>query len=148
MQKPQLNQAGFTLIELLVSIAMLAVGIIGIMALFPHSYNYVGTAGRLSTMNHLGQQKLDELRGLGYKNPDLVAGIHPSGGPERITYADPLGAATYTITWTVTDDQPQGKMKRVTVEVGHQLYDNLNVKIDPSKAMNQKVIDFETYFAQ
>jgi type IV pilus modification protein PilV len=147
MSKLQRNQAGFSLIELLISILILAIGIIGIMALFPQSYNYVGSAGRLSAMNHLAQQKLDELRRLGYTNADLVAGIHPTI-PLRITNVDPLGAAVYTITWTVVDNQPQTDMKTVNVEVAHQLYDNSNNKINPSKAINQKVINFETYFAK
>ena len=73
----KIGQEGFTLVELLVSIVILGVGIVGIMTLFPQSYRHVGNAGRLSIMNHLGQQKLDELKTLGYSDTDLIDGTHP-----------------------------------------------------------------------
>jgi prepilin-type N-terminal cleavage/methylation domain-containing protein len=146
------KQKGFTLVELLVAIVILAVGIIGIVTLFPQSYMHVGNAGRLSVMNHLGQQKLDTLKTLSYSDPNLVDGMHPSPGPvERVSYVDSSGKdiyENYTIRWEVRDDQPRVNMKTIIVEVAHQLYDSSNTPLNTSQAMNQKVIHFQTYVTQ
>ncbi len=146
------GQAGFTLVELLVAIVILAVGIVGIMTLFPQSYRHVGNAGRLSIMNHLGQQKLDELKTLAYSDTDLTDGTHPSPGPvERVSYVDSSGKdiyEDYTISWEVREDEPRSDMKTIIVEVGHQLYDSSNNPLTTSEAMNQKVIHFQTYVSR
>jgi prepilin-type N-terminal cleavage/methylation domain-containing protein len=138
---------GFTLIELLVAMLILAIGIIGMMTLFPQSYSHIGNAGRLSIMNHLGQEKLDELKTLAYSDPNLFEGIHPSTA-ERVTYYDPSGKnvyADYTLKWEVRDDEPSARIKTIIVEVGHQLYDSSGNQIPSVDAMNQKVIHFQAY---
>ena len=143
------NQKGFTLVELLVSIVILAVGIIGIVTLFPQSYTHVGNAGRLSVMNHLGQRKLDMLKTLSYSDPNLDDGMHPSPGPvERVSYIDASGKDVYkdyTIRWEVREDDPRTDMKTIIVEVAHQLYNSSNVQLSSAQAMNQKVIHFQAY---
>jgi prepilin-type N-terminal cleavage/methylation domain-containing protein len=148
-KKSQYDQ-GFTLIELLVSILILAIGIIGMMTLFPQSYSHIGNAGRLSVMNHLGQQKLDELKTRSYSDPDLIAGFHPTTA-ERITYYDSTGKnvyADYTIKWEVREDEPSPKIKTIIVEVGHQLYDISGNPIASTNAMHQKVIHFQAYVSK
>ena len=138
--------------ELLVAIVILAVGIIGIMSLFPQSYSHVGNAGRLSVMNHIGQKKLDELKTLNYTHTDLVSGFHPSPGPvERISYVDNSGQDIYddyTIQWEVRDDAPISGMKTVIVTVAHQLYNTSNQQLSSTEAMNQKIVHFQTYLAE
>jgi prepilin-type N-terminal cleavage/methylation domain-containing protein len=145
-------EKGFTLVELLVAIVILAVGIIGIVTLFPQSYTHVGNAGRLSVMNHIGQKKLDELKTLSYNHVDLLDGFHPSPGPvERISYMDSSGKdiyKDYTIQWEVREDQPITDMKTIIVTVAHQLYNESNQPLDSAKAMNQKVIHFQTYVSE
>ena len=146
------TQKGFTLVELLVSIVILAVGIIGIVTLFPQSYTHVGNAGRLSVMNHIGQKKLDELKTLSYNDANLIDGFHPSPGPvERISYVDSSGKdiyQDYTIQWEVREDDPRSDMKTIIVKVAHQLYDTGNQQLDSSQAMNQKIIYFQTSVAE
>src|SRR3990172_1582378 len=110
LQSEPNQQEGFSLIELLVAIAILSVAIMGIVALLPTGYSHINTAGRISTMNHLGQQKLDQLRTLDFEDANLTAGTHPTGGesfPERPSYIAEDGTDIYddyTITWEVTDD--------------------------------------------
>ena len=145
----KMNQAGFTLIELLVSILILAIGIIGVLSLLSLGYSHVGDSGRISTMNHLGQQKLDQLRRTAFTSPDLLAGLHPSSGPERYTVLDDYGSnvyTEYTVRWTVTDTTPQANMKRVVVEVGHQLYNGSTKRTE--QLLHTKEIRFQRYLAR
>jgi prepilin-type N-terminal cleavage/methylation domain-containing protein len=139
------KQGGFTLVELLVSIVILAVGIIGIMSLFPQSYSHIGNAGHVSRMNHIGQMKLDQLKTLSYSHVDLTEGMHTTA------------FGNYTLTWDVDEDQPTTDMKKIRLEIGHQLYDMSEFTTLPfssvpplssSEAMNQKAVNFETYLAR
>jgi prepilin-type N-terminal cleavage/methylation domain-containing protein len=130
------KEQGFTLVELLVSIVILAVGIIGIMSLFPQSYKHIGNAGHVSTMNHIGQMKLDQLKTLTYAHSDLLAGLHTT------TYDN------YTLYWTVSDNQPIAGMKRIRLEIGHQLYDVNGTPLSSKEAMNQRAIYFDAYMAR
>ena len=139
------KQEGFTLVELLVSIVILAVGIIGIMSLFPQSYSHIGNAGHVSTMNHIGQMQLDYLKTLNYSHTDLTAGMHTTA------------FGNYTLMWDVDDDQPTTDMKKIRLEIGHQLYDMSDFTTQPfssvpplssSEAMNQKAVYFETYLSR
>jgi type IV pilus modification protein PilV len=150
LENSQQEQAGFTLVELLVAILILSIGIIGMMALLPRGYSQIGNAGRLSIMNHLGQQKLDELKTLGYTDFNLIAGIHPTT-VERVTYFDSNGTNVYqdyTIRWEVRENQPSSNIKTIIVEVGHQLFDSTDNPIAASNAMNQKVVHFQSYVSK
>ena len=109
---------GFTLIEILIVVLILAFVSLGIMALLPSGYQQVTNAGRLSTMNHLGYEKLDELKALGYSHADLAAGLHPALATDY-RLAAPFDG--YSITWFVQDDTPFAGVKAVTVEVGYML---------------------------
>jgi prepilin-type N-terminal cleavage/methylation domain-containing protein len=150
-KKQGINEDGFTLIELLIAILILAVGILGVVGLLSSGYNQVGTSGRVSAMNHLGQQKLDQLRRLPYSDANLTDGLHPTSGPERYTVLDGSGNnvyVEYTVRWDVEDDTPQADMKRVVVEVGHQLY-NGNTKLTEDKwRINTKEMRFERYLSR
>lgn len=150
-QSRKTNWRGFSLVELLVATAILAVGILGALQLFPQNYDEIGTAGRISIMNHLAQQKLDQLKTLSYTASDLTAGVHGSPNPERVTYISPSGNnvfENYTIRWEVRDDKPQERMKTVIVEVGHQLFDSSNNPIASSQALNQEVVRYQAYISR
>lgn len=153
--EPDLGE-GFSLIEVLIAIAILSVAIIGIVALFPTSYSHIKSAGRISTMNHLGQQKLDQLRDLDFDDANLADGTHPTGGepfPERPSYIADDGTDIYddyTITWEVRDDaEDEGDdMKTVIVTVGHQLYDSDGDLLEASKVLHQQQLQFQTYISE
>jgi prepilin-type N-terminal cleavage/methylation domain-containing protein len=105
----ELNENGFSLIEILIAILILSLSILGIMAVFPTSYRHITSSGRISTINHLAQWKIDELRGTSFSDPDLTAGIHTSALTSP--YAD------YSVSWDVTFNAPQANMRSVTVTV-------------------------------
>jgi prepilin-type N-terminal cleavage/methylation domain-containing protein len=149
---------GFSLIEILISIAILSVAIIGILVVFPQSVAQVNQAEHISMINHLGQAKLDELRGLPWSDNDLLAGTHPSTG-----LSDPAAIEThgnYAIIpsgfsrgWRV-EVIDGGLRRRVKVTVGYLVYDDAgNLLATPTKmsgprAINMRTADFTMILTQ
>jgi hypothetical protein len=48
----------------------------------------------------------------------------------------------------VSDDEPVTNMKRIRLEIGHQIYDANGTPLSSSEAMNQKAIYFDTYMSK
>ncbi len=144
-----MNRNGFTLIEVLIVVVILALVALGIMALFPAGFSQVTKAGRVSIMNHLGYEKIDELKGLSYSNSDLTQGTHPSNKPDyRLDTTEYPDYDGYSVVWYVKDDEPRDDVKRVIVEVGYMLYDTSGNDIDFSDQQFQIEEKFITYIAQ
>ena len=61
-QLPEPNEKGFTFIELLIAVVILAVITVSIMGLLPQAYRQITNGGRISVINHLGYEKLDQLQ--------------------------------------------------------------------------------------
>jgi prepilin-type N-terminal cleavage/methylation domain-containing protein len=139
------TQEGFSLIEILIAIAILAIVALGIMALLPSGYKQITNAGRSATLNHLGQQKLDWLKGVPITHWDLFAGTHPT-----VTFPEwPLGASEkYSITWEVVDYTPLPNSKSVIVEVGYDIYTLGGAVKTSDQALEQKRIVFPTIITQ
>ena len=108
-------EEGFSLIEILVAVVILAVGIVGIMALLPAGFTRVNRAGHVSGINHYCQLKLDELRSLDFGGPQLTAGPHLSAG------LGDVGDTNYSAAWTVVDGPISG-IKTITVVCGYRRY--------------------------
>ena len=144
----KINQKGTTLIELLVAILVLSVGILGTVALLPEAYRGITRAGRISTLNHLGYQKIDELRtnaDANWSHTDLTNGAHPATAAARM-----VGSTFphYSITWTVVDDSPAGatgEIKTVVIEVGYLLYNAGGNAIVHKQSLSKK---FQTFIAE
>jgi prepilin-type N-terminal cleavage/methylation domain-containing protein len=133
---------GFTLIEILIVVLILALVALGIIAMLPAGYEQVRRAGRLSALNHLGQEKMDQLKALGYNHGDLLNGFHPSQPDIRLTDTEFQG---YSIVWNVVDDNPSPGVKTVTVEAGYMTYDENGVAITNPNQKNQLKQQFTTY---
>jgi prepilin-type N-terminal cleavage/methylation domain-containing protein len=147
-------QRGFSFIEILVAIVILAVSILGIMAVLPSGYKEITSAGRMSTLNHLAQLKIDQLKATPYTASDLIAGLHPTPTPPwRPTYTDANGSPAYTeysVTWYVQDDIPKSGMKTVQVEAGFMLWDHGSppAQINSSDTQDQRIVRLITYLTQ
>jgi prepilin-type N-terminal cleavage/methylation domain-containing protein len=142
---------GFSLVEILVCIVILAVGIIGIVGVLPQGIGQVTDAGRISTINHLGQQKMDQLRGTFFSAKDLAAGNHPSiglGDVDDVETNDqwPEIPKGYSRTWRVTEN-PAG-VKTVVVEVGFNIFDDTGTSLNSTKRIVQKRTKFSTIVTQ
>jgi len=141
-----MREKGFSLIEILVVVLILALVAIGILALLPSGYKQVTTAGRLSVLNHLGYEKIDTLKSLGYSHADLIAGDHPTAiGDRRLTDPDLKG---YSIRWQVVPDEPRPNVKTVVVEAGYMIYEWNGAPKPPSSKQFQMKQEFVTYVTQ
>jgi type IV pilus assembly protein PilV len=107
------NEQGFTLIEVVVALTVLAIGIVGLSAVFPLAMRDVGKSGSVTKGVELCQQKLEEFQMLAYNAPDLDAGY---------THDDPDNPidSKYERTWDITEDEPITGCKTIVVTVSWQ----------------------------
>jgi type IV pilus assembly protein PilV len=105
------NDKGFTLIEVLVAMVILSIGLLGTAALITGIINGNKVSNRISTATTCAQDKMEEIRRLGY-----------SGMPTSdTTTTEPYNSITNYSLYkriTFTDvDNPAAGMKTVTVTV-------------------------------
>ena len=108
MRRLQNNNSGFTLIEVLAAMVILSVGLLGMAALITGIINSNKLSNRISTATVLAQDKIEEIRGVGYAGADAEAGTDPYGGVDFPLYK--------RITDVVAGD-PAAGMKKITVTV-------------------------------
>jgi len=100
---------GFTLIEIMVAIALLVIGILGLIATATSVIQGNAISRQMTTAMALAQEQMEILKRLSYTASDLTSGSHNDPG-------NPL-STIYSRTWTVTPDTPAASMKTVTVTV-------------------------------
>ena len=97
------NNNGFTLMEVLVAMVILSVGLLGTAALTIKIINSNKLSNMISTATVLAQDKMEEIRGVGYDNavPEAKA---PMSSPyahyeRKVTVNSPsIGMKTITVT--------------------------------------------------
>ena len=132
------NEKGFTLLEILIAITILSVGLLALaeMTVYVIRSNTIGN--KITKATVLAEDKLEQLRNLGYSdtqlsnggdNNDVSTDIH-SGAPSFPLFTSPDhtdtcdSSCSVTISqtpqrvWNVADDTPASGMKTVTVIVG------------------------------
>ena len=113
------SQAGVTLIELMMALVILSIGLMAVGQLFP-----AGTRGQVrdklfTTANYYAQEKLEEVAGKDWSDPELTLGRHPAANFETLgTYGtwqrfyqvdgmaiplDNLRRVTVTVNWRYQD---------------------------------------------
>ncbi|MBW2570426.1 MAG: prepilin-type N-terminal cleavage/methylation domain-containing protein [Deltaproteobacteria bacterium] len=101
------NNKGFTLIEVLVAMVILSVGLLGTAALITTGIiNGNKVSNRITTATVLGQDKMEEIKGLDYSS---VVSEPKSSLPSPYDQ--------YERQVTVIDPSPAANMKTVTVTV-------------------------------
>lgn len=101
---------GFTLLELLVSSIILAIGILGLAALFPAAMRSTLLTRQNTQAVEICQATIEYLRTLPITSEELEEGTH---GPDTID-------SKFVRTYTVTDNHPATNMKFVEVTVSWQ----------------------------
>lgn len=110
---PSRRERGATLAELMVALVVLSIGILAVAQLFP-----AGTGSQLqsrmtNTANYYAQEKLEQLRGIGWTDAALSAGRHPASGTESLGTSG-AWQRFYEVT---AMSAPLGNLKRVDVTV-------------------------------
>ena len=102
------KEEGYSILEVLIAISIFAVGMLAVAAMQTSAIKVNSTAGQISERATWGQDKMEELLGLPYDDPDLDA----SGNPHQETTSD-----GFTVQWSIIDDDPVSGTKRITVTV-------------------------------
>ncbi|MCK4326682.1 type II secretion system protein [bacterium] len=61
-----IRSKGFTLLEIVIALAILVIGLVGVLALFPTGLRASKRAGDFTTAAILGQQRLESIKRAGY----------------------------------------------------------------------------------
>jgi type II secretory pathway pseudopilin PulG len=99
------REAGSTMIESLVAICLFAMAASALGSLFTTHIRAEGTNVRWTTAISLVEKEFEDLRSLSYDNI------------QSRTSSTTFGNVTYTVTTTVTPNQPDTNMKTITTAV-------------------------------
>lgn len=103
---PLENNKGFSLIEILVAMVILSIGLLGTAALTASIIRGNQVSKRISTATTCAQDKMEEIRMLGYSNAVSETKAFLSSPHDQ-----------YEREVTVTPNSPSSNMKTVKVEV-------------------------------
>jgi type IV pilus assembly protein PilV len=103
---------GFTLIEIVISMAILAIGLVGILSLFPVGFDSARRSMNLTQASLYAQEKLAEIKKDGF--PDLT--------PINGEFADP----NYKWEQAVSDEVPAGYLRKVELTVKWNYKNNVH----------------------
>lgn len=101
------NKKGFTLIEVLIATLVLAIGLLSLATLAGTVIRGNAFSNKMTTATTLAQDKMEEIKGLGYDNAGTAAGTE--------NYGSIAGYVAYKRVATVATDSPATGMKTVTV---------------------------------
>lgn len=75
-----MNKNAFTLIEITISLLVLAIGLVGILALFPVGFDASGRAANITEATFLAQELLEDAKRVGYNYlaTGTTSGIFPT----------------------------------------------------------------------
>jgi prepilin-type N-terminal cleavage/methylation domain-containing protein len=102
----------FTLIEITIALLILAVGLVGVLTLFPIGFKAAGRAGDLTVATFLAQQKLEEGKRLGYDGVDV--GYDTANA--KVSFGNPYSDYQYEVSVHDTEP-PEPDLKQVDVTV-------------------------------
>ncbi len=105
MSRSNDNDNGFTLIEVLIAIVILSVGLLGMASLTVGIINGNRFSNDLTTATTLAQDKMEDIRRVGYAN---------AASETKATMSSPY--SDYKREVTVTADSPATDMKTVIVK--------------------------------
>lgn len=102
----------FTLLEIIISLAILAIGMVGILAVFPVGFYASGRAANTMQAATLGTQVLEALKLIDYNDTLLSAGDHTESLP-AVDWQD----TRFTYSYNINDINPSINLKQVTVTI-------------------------------
>ncbi len=124
------RQSGFSLIEVLIASTIMIVGIFGVLAVFPQSLRSTKQSGRMSILNQLLTEKVEQLQSRDLSDADLLLGLHPpkvTDSAGKNYYPVPGFPEEYSLRWLVapgpTDggNAPEPQMRTITLEATYRV---------------------------
>lgn len=134
------DQAGFTLIEILIAVVVLTIGLLSANAMQVSTIQGNSQANRISESSNWAGDKIENLLGLDYDDPDLDDddgdgtdqdgdddGVDDDGGNFGLDeIVNPDGSETsadgnYTVSWNVAVDYPMPNIKTIKIIVSHNV---------------------------
>ena len=99
---------GFTLLEVVIALAIFAVGLVGLLSLFPVSFQVSKRASDLTEATIYAQEKIEDLKRQGYDNITVGSQTNqPISGTTRFTYdlviTETAGLKEITLTINYTE---------------------------------------------
>ncbi len=133
------NKSAFTLIEITIALLILAVGLVGILALFPVGFDAAGRAGNVTVATFKAQKSIEELKRDGYSS--AIA----RDGEQGWCSVDPVATYDY-FEYEITAEDVSGlagSLAEVTVDI----YWPAANPIDGIRT-NQRNVQLTTYIAR
>lgn len=118
--KKNYNDRGFTLIEILITLAILALGILGVMAMQITAAKSNTKARKVTESASWAADQFERLLPLDYTDPLLNDGITVAPAQSMLNNAaipSDAYSGPYTVTYTVDEDNPIVNVKRIDVTV-------------------------------
>ncbi|MCK5306632.1 MAG: type II secretion system protein [Candidatus Omnitrophica bacterium] len=107
---------GFTLLEIVIALAILVIGLVGILSLFPVGFQASRRACMLTEATIHAQQEIENFKRLGYSHLDTTftdgAASKVDGTAGWTDFGDGIECQV-----TVTEINPPGGLKSVEVEI-------------------------------
>jgi type IV pilus assembly protein PilV len=100
------GENGFTLIEVLIALTIFAIGMLGVAAMQITGIHGNATAKWHTQSSSWATAEVERLMTLPYGHADLAAGAH-----------SPVTRDLYTLSWSVTEDDPIDNVKTLAVTV-------------------------------
>ena len=120
-----INKSGFTLIEITLALLILAVGLVGILTLFPVGFDASVRAANITKATFLAQEKIEDAKVAGY---DGVVNV------SKTQFAAPYDNFEYEV---AVSDVIAGSLYKVAVTVYW-----------PFGETNQRNVELNTYIAK
>ena len=128
---------GFTLIEIVIALLVLAIGLVGLLALFPVGFDAAARAGDITTATFLAQSLIEDAKREGYDGLTV--------GTTEVIFVDNAN---------FTHDYPKYESEKVVEDPGAPGVRKVTVKVywpadagELGSRDNQKNVEFATYIA-
>lgn len=103
------SQKGFTILEVMIAMAIFAIGILGVAKMQIKSQTGNTSARTITQGTTYTQDRIERLMSVPYTDPIMAA------GPGNATVAGASSGETYTLNWTITDNNPIVNTKQIAI---------------------------------